>query len=63
MPKRIVLPLLALLLSGCIRPGNDEVLVTPYTKIDFQSNVRQKQRIPCATYGYYKRIAELEVYS
>jgi len=38
MPKRIVLPLLALLLSGCIRPGNDEVLVTPYTKIDFQSN-------------------------
>ncbi len=37
MPKRIVLPLFALLLSGCIRPGNDEVLVTPYTKIDFQS--------------------------
>lgn len=38
MPKRIVLPLFALLLSGCIRPGNDEVLVTPYTKIDFLSD-------------------------
>lgn len=37
IPKRIILPLFALLLSGCIRPGNDEVLVTPYTKIDFQS--------------------------
>ncbi len=36
--KRIVLPVLALLLSGCINSRNDEVLVTPYTKIDFTSS-------------------------
>jgi len=35
--KRIALPALALLLSGCIHSRNDEVLVTPYTKIDFPS--------------------------
>ena len=35
--KRIALPALALMLSGCIHSRNDEVLVTPYTKIDFTS--------------------------
>ena len=35
--KRIALPALALMLSGCIHSRNDEVLVTPYTKIDFPS--------------------------
>jgi hypothetical protein len=35
--KRIALPALALLLTGCIHSRNDEVLVTPYTKIDFTS--------------------------
>ena len=33
--KRMALPALALLLTGCIHSRNDEVLVTPYTKIDF----------------------------
>ncbi|HQB22805.1 MAG TPA: BACON domain-containing carbohydrate-binding protein [Bacteroidales bacterium] len=34
---RITLPAIALLLSACIKPGSDEVLVTPYTKIDFSA--------------------------
>lgn len=33
--KRMTLLVFVLLLNGCIRPGHDEVLVTPYTKIDF----------------------------
>ncbi|MFA7200587.1 MAG: BACON domain-containing protein, partial [Bacteroidales bacterium] len=32
---RMVLPVLGLILSGCIKPGSDEILVTPYTKMDF----------------------------
>jgi len=35
--KRMALPALALLLTGCINSRNDEVLVTSYTKIDFPS--------------------------
>lgn len=32
---RMALPALLVFLSGCIKPGSDEVLVTPYTKMDF----------------------------
>lgn len=31
----MALPVLGLILSGCIKPGSDEILVTPYTKMDF----------------------------
>ncbi|MEJ1729841.1 BACON domain-containing protein, partial [Escherichia coli] len=41
--KRMTLPALALLLCGCIRPGNDEVLVTPYTKIDFPADGQARE--------------------
>ena len=41
--KRMVLPALALLLSGCIKPGSDEVLVTPYTKIDFTAGTEARE--------------------
>ena len=34
---RIALPAIALFLSACIKPGSDEILVTPYTKIDFSA--------------------------
>ena len=41
--KRMVLPALALLLSGCIKPGSDEVLVTPYTTIDFTAGTEARE--------------------
>lgn len=39
----MTLPALALFLCGCIRPGNDEVLVTPYTKIDFPADGQARE--------------------
>lgn len=41
--KRMALPALALLLTGCIHSRNDEVLVTPYTKIDFTSEEESRE--------------------
>ena len=41
--KRMALPALALLLTGCIHSRNDEVLVTPYTKIDFTSGEESRE--------------------